>query len=363
MLRKIKNLIRVVLAGFLYYSYLLTLRSLIRGTVYPNTNSVLLTYHRIAADEDRLLSLTQPGMYVTRGNFESQMKFLSEHYNMVSLNDLAELIINGKSIPKKSVTVTFDDGWGDNYDRAFPILQKYNVPAIIFLPTDLIETNKITEFIELCLMLGEEDLWPNKAINVFAEYINEQNADQLPGAIEKFDFSELKKDAGEFMRTILSLGDEHIKALNKVMKTKGGLDIDKWEATKWMLNWDEIREMLVGGIDFGAHTKSHRILTSLSPAEIKMELTESKKIIEEKIDKPVLFFAYPNSSCSPEIMKLVKESNYMAAVSGRHSKSDDKNLNLFAIRRINMNEGAVVGYTGKFSKALFACRLAGIFKQ
>ena len=69
-------------------------------------------------------------------DFERQMCYLRERgFNIVSLDQLAEYRKAGK-IPRKTIAVTFDDGYLDNYTHAFPVLQKYSIPASIFVITD-----------------------------------------------------------------------------------------------------------------------------------------------------------------------------------------------------------------------------------
>jgi len=76
--------------------------------------------------------------FITRNDFEKQMKFLIKHsYNVISLSELLELINNNKNV-KKPVVITFDDGYEDNYTQAFPIMKKYNVPASIFMVANLV---------------------------------------------------------------------------------------------------------------------------------------------------------------------------------------------------------------------------------
>jgi len=79
----------------------------------------------------------QEGNYVSPQFFEKHMKYLKDNnYNVLSLDELVSLTQSGKSIKKKSVAISFDDGYRNNYDYAFEILKKYNFPAIIFVPSD-----------------------------------------------------------------------------------------------------------------------------------------------------------------------------------------------------------------------------------
>jgi peptidoglycan/xylan/chitin deacetylase (PgdA/CDA1 family) len=89
----------------------------------------ILMYHSVnpAAQKENRLSVN-PEL------FERQMRFLKEHnYNVVRLEELVPMLKGDKMIPAKTVAITFDDGYIDNYDYAFPVLKKYGIPATIFI--------------------------------------------------------------------------------------------------------------------------------------------------------------------------------------------------------------------------------------
>jgi len=89
----------------------------------------ILMYHSVNPDarRDNLLAVGAVA-------FERQMHFLKTHrYNVLPLEELAGLIRNKKKIPARTLAITFDDGYKDNYTYALPILKKYNLPATIFI--------------------------------------------------------------------------------------------------------------------------------------------------------------------------------------------------------------------------------------
>jgi peptidoglycan/xylan/chitin deacetylase (PgdA/CDA1 family) len=133
------------------------------------------------------------------------------------------------------------------------------------------------------------------------------------------------------------------------------------DGRRWMLGWEEIKKMGENQISFGSHARSHRILNYLALAEVKKELIESKQVIEEKIKGPANFFAYPNGDFTPQIKDLVKETGYLGACAVRKTGKKQDEIDLFALPRIGIHEGTSTGIGGKFSKALFACQLAGFF--
>ena len=104
----------------------------------------ILMYHHIqvSSRDDRLS--------VSPANFKKQMDFFSKQkYKVISLEELTNLIKGQKPIPPKTVVITFDDGYEDNYIYAFPVLKKYNFPAVIFIITDKIGKTGYADWAEI----------------------------------------------------------------------------------------------------------------------------------------------------------------------------------------------------------------------
>jgi peptidoglycan/xylan/chitin deacetylase (PgdA/CDA1 family) len=94
----------------------------------------VLNYHQIN-------DLDHNSLTVNSKQFDRQMQYLSDNgYTTITPNELADSLESDKKLPEKSILITFDDGYKDNYTCAFPILEKYNMKATIFLITDYVNT-------------------------------------------------------------------------------------------------------------------------------------------------------------------------------------------------------------------------------
>lgn len=101
-----------------------------------------------------------------------------------------------------------------------------------------------------------------------------------------------------------------------------------------LLSWRQIREMYsYGGIEFGAHSRTHPDLTKISSAEAEREIVESKKIIEDAIGGEVKTFAYPFGKFDAAIREKVRK-NFRAACSVKLGKAR-RMSDLFALERID----------------------------
>ena len=122
MLKPVKVLF--IIAAVLLLSFGVYLSVVMRHYTVP-----ILMYHYVN-DEEPLRSK----LGVSVASFERQMRFLKEHrYNVVTLYELADLLQGKKKIPAKTVAITFDDGYLDNYTNVYPILKRYQLPATIFV--------------------------------------------------------------------------------------------------------------------------------------------------------------------------------------------------------------------------------------
>lgn len=104
----------------------------------PQRVTPILAYHHINYSNVHV-NLPKANT-VTPENFERHMAYLKKHrYHVISLHELVESIKNKRPIPKKSVVITFDDGYDDNYTYAYPVLKEYGFPATIFVLPDLVD--------------------------------------------------------------------------------------------------------------------------------------------------------------------------------------------------------------------------------
>lgn len=280
-------------------------------------NYAVLCYHRIA-DKKKILDRNNPlsGLEVHQDIFEEQISFLKKKFKILSLNDLKKHIEQKKN--DFAISITFDDGYLDNINLALPILEKYNVPATIFV---------ITRFLEKKDFMWWYFLWEN---------LNNQ----------KFIFINSKKiflkNNADIINWYGILSKEVINLDYKEQKNY----LDKVFGNQFNFNYkdlifdlDQLIDLSKNKlIEIGSHTLTHAKLTSLNDNEIFRELSISKKIIEEKIKKKVNFLAYPyggSNEVNDKIIKITEEVGYQMAFSTK--RSFEQSNNFFDIPRINID--------------------------
>jgi uncharacterized lipoprotein YddW (UPF0748 family) len=183
----------------------------------------ILLYHHIAQLPDNA-SPAQKRWTLTPEQFDDQIRWIVKHgFHPVTMAELSGHLKDGLPLPLKPIVISFDDGWKDQYNNAFPILKKYNFKATFFIITD-------------------------------------------------------------------SVGHSAY------------------------MNWDEVLKISDSAMDIELHSHTHARLPALSVKEAWQEIDDSKKILENHLKKPVSVFAYPYGHYDDEIISLVKDAGFDAAV-------------------------------------------------
>lgn len=305
---------------------------------------LILMYHRIV-QADKLI---QPGMYVSPGTFENHLNYIKKKFNVVPLSSFAlkgGTCFNAET-RKPSCALTFDDGWKDFYDFAWPLLEKHQLPATVFLPTKFIDSG--------------ENFWTDSYAYLLAHrqttILEKLSAPEVMTIVEYLDGLH-----GSY-NDKLEIGIEYLKKyqLSTIEKTLDGLseiwNVDIGRSDRYFLNWAEIAEMQDSGlISFGSHTVNHQILTTLNDGDIKKELSDSRKDLLQKnlLVSSCNSFCYPNGNYTKKIADMVRESGYRLAVTTK-SGWNHVDADRFTLKRIGIHEDMTS------TTSLFACRVAGI---
>jgi peptidoglycan/xylan/chitin deacetylase (PgdA/CDA1 family) len=357
MIAAAKKIIKYLLAVILYYSGLLNVFSRLRKVFFNRGDFAILMYHRVLDENEESRHYVQPGLYVSRNVFEKQILFLSKKYNLIGLRRLAELLIDKLPVPPDSLVVTFDDGWKDNYICAYPVLNKYGAPAIIFLTTDYIGTGKIFWFLQASILLANTDLSREQLRELIAKHERNTGQGKITQNAGPEGTGSVLSDRDWFIEKLKRIDADKIPAVLKELSARGTLTANVAKESGAMLTWEEVLEMSSNGIDFGSHGCSHRIMTALTVAEIEKELTQSKEIIERKLGREVSIFAYPNGDYNDHIRELVKKRGYICALTTGNRKDRESNADIYSLPRINVHDGISVGPRGNFSPAMFSLHI------
>lgn len=331
MVGNLKATVWRTLAGLYFASGLRWIRH--RGRV------LILTYHRVVPDHMLQDEHIQPGMYVRRQSFEAHIIYLRKRFNIISLDELLDLWQTNRLKNHQSYCViTFDDGWKDNYQFAFPILMKDRIPATIFLATDFIGTAHWFWPDRIAFLLGEahkrtsgEDR--RRALVGLRQEISgiiEEPSGCLASCLESDPI-----DADALIEECKKLNAEVVQRFVSALSRAFRIEIPD---TRVLLDWNEVREMAAHGVTFGSHSCSHRLMTQIAPDEAKKELRNSWEAMLMQQIKPLPVFCYPNGNCNQDIKDLTRDNGYVAALGCDLGLEGRRPADLFSLKRISLHE-------------------------
>jgi peptidoglycan/xylan/chitin deacetylase (PgdA/CDA1 family) len=99
---------------------------------------LVLMYHRVLPAEHPDRNSEQPGMYVSPATLAMHLEIVKQYFTLIHLDEWLERVSAGRAVPSLACAITFDDGWRDNYEYAFPVLRHAGAPATIYLVTDMV---------------------------------------------------------------------------------------------------------------------------------------------------------------------------------------------------------------------------------
>ncbi|MGI4827292.1 MAG: polysaccharide deacetylase family protein [Janthinobacterium lividum] len=214
-------------------------------------------------------------------SFEKQCSFVAANYHVVSLSEAVQRLKRNEPLTNM-IVLTMDDGYADVHEVAFPILQKYRLPATLFITTGFIKRT--------CWMPGDRVRYhfaqtAAETVTVTDE-ANRVHAFRTKGTHASDEFRALLKRVPErTKRRMLSELDGDLPVL----------DAASMSTQYRPCTWAQLRELADGGIAMGAHTVTHPILSRVEAAtEAEQEIIQSKTEIEQELQRPVESFAYPN---------------------------------------------------------------------
>ncbi len=322
-----------------------------RSFYFFNANNLLiLTYHRVLPPDHPDLKFEQPGMYVTPKTFKLHMEELKKRFELLHLSDWIDASQKKQSLNKYCCAVTFDDGWLDNYEYAYPIIKELGIPVTVFVVSSYLGTRY--------------SFWPNR----LSRLLGSLNEKQLSGLIHSKEGKWLKQldiVTDNFIRNELDIDKINQLIENCKVYSENELNryIDELESaadglvdseTVDLMSQSHLKEMVQSGlVRIGSHTSHHkRLLDDLSKNEVEIEVKQSKNDLQAMLSTPIELFCYPNGNYTDYSLSVVK-NNYAAACStikGWNTPHTDVML----LKRIGLHEDV------SFNKHKFLARLSGL---
>lgn len=264
---------------------------------------IILGYHRVAEAD-----ASAHGMCVSPAHFAEHLDVIRRHGHPVSLLELVDGLDDG-SLPPRAVALTFDDGYADVLERAWPLLERHAIPATVFVITGC---------------LGQTFWWDELAHAVNCAKPSAGRLSLRVGGVTVMWLPDDSRDGrgkhlrdrarlvSELHRRLLPLAlDDRRRILARVREWAG--DPPGTPETGRSLTAAEVQQLAGGLVDIGAHTVSHPLLANQPIALQCAEIRDGKRALEALLGRPVTAFSFPNGSASPTTRALVEEAGFRYA--------------------------------------------------
>ncbi|MFT4613211.1 MAG: peptidoglycan/xylan/chitin deacetylase (PgdA/CDA1 family) [Bacteroidia bacterium] len=255
----------------------------------------ILIYHRVMPDRDPMRP-DEP----TVAEFELQMEWVRRYFQPLPLLEAVERLAQG-TLPPRAVCVTFDDGYSDNETLALPVLQRYDIPATVFVSTGFLNGGR---------------MWNDTVIESL------RNCESEVLDLSHFELGRHELNSSEARRDVAQRILSQIKHQDPAQRVAIVQDIASHAASlpdALMMTDDQVRSLAQAGISIGAHTVTHPILGSIDMPAARQEISQSKDSLEELLQRDIELFAYPNGrpglDYEDKHRDLVESLGFKAAVS------------------------------------------------
>jgi peptidoglycan/xylan/chitin deacetylase (PgdA/CDA1 family) len=321
-------------------------KRVIRAIRLLRPKPVILMYHRVAEPK-----IDPWGSAVSAAHFDDQMALLRASRTVMPL---AELVDRYKRnvLPRDAVAVTFDDGYVDNLANAKPILDRYGLPATLFLATGTVGSRTEYWWDELARLILLNSDGIDATVRIGVEEVNLRISPGMDaGAASWRTWTGSKTQRQTAYLEVW--GRLRLRSNAEILVTMAMLRAQIGSGTPLEqdlpMSSAQIVELLVGGsVELGGHTISHPVLPSLSVDEQMREMAEGKAACDALSGRRVAGFAYPYGEFDEQSARLARECGFEWACSTEAKGLGRPVTDLFELPRIQ-----VMDWNGEtFARAL-----------
>lgn len=320
---------RAFLASVLQRSGLVTLNLRVRRRLAP-TRLTVINYHRVD-DVEGSEDVDEGCHDATVASFERQVEILSREFNLITLAQLSAHLQDtqrqGTRLPPNPALITFDDGYLDNFEKALPVLERYQAPASFFIATDYLTQRRV--------------FWWDRISYLVKRCRQPRIVIEYPRKLEL----DMRRDRAASTETLLDLVKQtHALDLERFLAELTQASGVEWDATlekrladRLLMSWDQVRELKRRGMDVGSHTRTHRVLGTLRSSELESELCGSRDDLERELGVPVSAIAYPVGppiAHVPELRRAVQAAGYQVGFSYGTGFQSLRRIDPFDVRRM-----------------------------
>ena len=321
---------------------------------------LVLNYHRVVEDYAASAGHYMPDLLTSRRMLERQLDWIGRHFRFISLDELCPRLECGESFDEPVAAITFDDGYRDVYDHAFPLLKRKGIPWAVFVVTGLIGTSRLQSYDKLYLLLDRAFTLGRSVPCDLARLLHSLGI-RLPmlGMDGVKQVRHLARDPFTAMRVLFTaLPQAELCRVIEALEAEVAIDESALKELH-ACSWDMLAEMHRAGVTIGSHTQTHALLTNEHWHKVLDETAGSRQALERKLGITIKHFAYPNGSFNDAAVRAVAVSGYALA----YTTCLHRNLAypLLTIPRTFLWENSCMDALGHFSPSMMSCRTNRVF--
>ena len=319
----------------------------------PVARPLILGYHRVVDDFAAAARTEMPSMLIGRAMFERHVDAIGRHFKFVSLDEIGARIDRDTPFTERVAAITFDDGYRDVYEQAYPMLVRKGVPAAVFVVTDFIGRASWQHHDRLYRLVAKAfDTWehPQRRLRGLL-------SDLHPPAAERLE-SRAADDNPLAIVSALVPALSHVNAGAVLEGLEAAIGNGFGRAPR-TLTWPMVREMRRAGFVVGSHSCTHVSLPTESTGTGADELLRSKRDLERHLGEPVAHFAYPGGQFTDAVVEAVDRAGYRFGYTAcSHGAARHPQLTM---ERLLLWEGSSLDAHGRFSEDILSCQAHGLW--
>lgn len=324
----------------------------------PVDEPLVLGYHRVVENCAPSAARSIPAMLISTRMLERQLDWVGRRFRFVSLDELGDFLESGARTDRPVAAVTFDDGYCDVYEHAFPLLKRKGIPFAVFVVTDLMGSARGFSHDRLYLLLARVLSDPARGPAGLARLIRDVGV-----RVEGLGNAARRRANGALAATralIEALPSSSLETLMEALAAEVGLEEEEADLAELApLKWEMVAQMHRAGVTIGAHSRSHALLTREDGERIREEVAGSRQSLESRLGAPVRHFAYPDGRFNATVVDEVAAAGYrLAFTTCRHR---DLRRPLLTVTRRLLWENSCRNAVGRFSSAVMHCHVLGMF--
>lgn len=267
------------------------------ATVLPSSVCIV-RYHSVQDEPERYRHSIGTGIIHSTSTFRRHMEILASECHPITMDDVLRFLQGQKDLPRRSVIVTFDDGYADNCEIAAPILEHYGIAGVFYIGVGPVCAGIPPWY---CRIRWAFNM--SKRDQVFD--LAEQKPRPIKDAKDRFEAFQ------SAARTCACLAEgEQESAVRAIEKDLEVVPLAAKDCP--FMNVDQVREIRRRGHTVGSHTVTHPNMAYIDAEKLEHELAESKRKIEEMLGEPVVHFSYPSPILEPHYTEKTMEASARA---------------------------------------------------